>query len=883
MDTRDFDRWARLFAASCSRRRTFQVLGAGALAFGVGRRARFEALAAELGCCKCSGTQRCELDVASYGECKTVCGANRQAIFAPDHTCTRGSSNISVCKRKRKATGAALLAGAPGAYDLAFVDRAAADTIAGLSPVTTEALFTAAAAIAAGFVQETAAAVLFEEGVQVYHSLWRDAAETLGVFSHVSQHLTAEAAARWYDYAHPQLGPAGAETFDFELSGIDAGTLIRFAFPSQTEPGVTITRLMAMTLTGEFVNWFGIDDRVTVPAPELARAFAQAVVDALIDRPEQTESLAPYVALLPGAAACLPAFPAAAAKRAGAIAARGPTGFLGQSAECEAPTGNIRYPVWDGAYVPRHGTPEGVIELNQDFFAGADRVLDQSYAVGNQIRTVTVANWWHPDVIENDGQIFFQRQAEVDAARGAVRQDLDMPHPAASGRWYCSAVAFPAGEQWMYGVDAVAFAPPYSLTLGVLQPGPPIGDPSTWMAAVDPAITEELWPIIPTTEEAMGLDDWHVSLTGVGDQSLAIYGSALVSPPQADEVVSAPGLHDLGATAAALARSPDLAGFTSAGGVTYVTAEAAATVQFLPVDDIDRIIREGFERLEQARHDTFVAEDESEQLDIIQLEFPDLSSAGAVRDALVEALSRERDLPPDELALPVPGATGLSWRSRVEEGEEVYDLCDTVVHYQEFVVTGTHRTIGRGEDPPDEIDHRIRDAYGTLAQFLDDDAWASEVGVAAQEVTPWIPWMTGVGTFQDKLIVVDGVSDGDDPDHTAAANPGVLTARVGSFTLTDPGNTDSGNVEVQWGVRLFPDPAASTDFLEQLPDLRPETDWYKMPPFDDLSGTPTSCMASPRSVPMASRWSAPTSRSRPRTTSSSTSPPSSRTPAIRRR
>src|SRR5690606_33806385 len=118
MDHRYLDRWARLVAASCSRRRTMHVFGAGALAFGLGRRARFDALAAELGCCKCSGTLRCELDVATYGECKTLCGPRKQAIFAPNYTCTRGNSLNKVCKPKRQGTGRALLAGAPGVYDL---------------------------------------------------------------------------------------------------------------------------------------------------------------------------------------------------------------------------------------------------------------------------------------------------------------------------------------------------------------------------------------------------------------------------------------------------------------------------------------------------------------------------------------------------------------------------------------------------------------------------------------------------------------------------------------------------------------------------------------------------------------------------------------------
>lgn len=827
MESRDLDRWARLIASSCSRRRTLQALGAGALALGLGRRGRFDALAADLGCCKCSGTLRCELDVASYGECVAVCGPRKQAIFAPNYTCTRGNSLSKVCKSKRRATGFALLAGAPGVYDLAFVDRTGAATIPGLAPETTLALFTAEAALEAGIVEEAGAAALYEEAVQVYHSRWRDADETTAVFSHLSQHLTAEAAAAWYEYVLPQLGPEGAETFDFELSGADAGALVRFAFPSQTQPGATITRLMALTLTGEFVNWFGIDAVDTIPDPELARTFAQAVIDALIDRPEQTASLAPYVRLLPNAAACLSALPVTATKR-------GPAEFQDEDPSCAAPTGTIRYPVWDGAFVPVVGMPADLIELNRSFLTGADRALNQTYLVGDQAWTISITEWVDPDVLANGGEVYFQRRDEVDAARGVIRQDLDLPHEG-GGQWFCTAFVWNAGEQPTYAVNRLFFAPPFSVSLDVIQGGEPVADPSTWTAEASPTITGSLLPAI-AAEGEMGLVDWPKVLENIRrDRQLPTFGSALDMPLQGDAVVAESEavdpklLRDFGATAATFGLSSALRGYTVVSGETLLTREAMEAAlrawadRATPGADKEEIVKLYFGEQEplQGRIDRFATEDESATVEIMQWQYPDPPTREAWEKAPSMLGGWASGFDPAALSDPEIEGSGQIWEAELEEDDEVDDISYLLVEIDKLVVVATRTVTREGSaDRSAGGEEWAREAFGTLVDGYDDEDWAGEVGAAVQDVTPWLPALDAQTQwyFHHYYGYVDGQPlprFGDDPDRVAAENPWVQNALFGGYGL----NSGLGALDVSFGVRSFADQDTADNYVAQVPSL----------------------------------------------------------------
>ncbi|MCC6790511.1 MAG: hypothetical protein IT336_02440, partial [Thermomicrobiales bacterium] len=240
MDARDFDVVARIVGSACTRRRTLKTLGAALLVALGGGRLRFEALAADLGCCKCSGTKACEMDVASYGECKQLCGT-KQAIFSPNHSCQPGTSIPHVCKRTGDAAQALLTADQPGVYDLAYFSAAAADALGPHTRDDSALFFTPDAAIADGFVREQGASALFDGGVQVYHDFNRIDGTDIAVISLLSQHASIDAAEAWRAYAQPQLWPPDAELLAEETSGVDVGALARFQFPSTETEGETVT------------------------------------------------------------------------------------------------------------------------------------------------------------------------------------------------------------------------------------------------------------------------------------------------------------------------------------------------------------------------------------------------------------------------------------------------------------------------------------------------------------------------------------------------------------------------------------------------------------------------------------------------------------------
>jgi hypothetical protein len=494
VDARDLDLLARVIGTACTRRRVVKALAATAVLAVSGRNERLRALAAGLSCCKCSGTRACEDDVSSYGECKQLCGT-KQAIFSPNYTCQPGKTVSKVCKPKSQTPGFAHLADVTGLYDLAFADATGAATLTGYTQEVGQAVFTAEAAIAAGFAREEGAAILFDGGVQAYRAIRRNADRTLTVTGILSQHETVDAARTWREYSLPQLCPQEAADYEEfnegEIGNVDEWKTCRFPFTADSNPGVLYTRLMTSVRSGEFVVVVSVDGADRVPQVKIGREYAEAVVDVLANLPDRTESLAPYVPLPDSSALCLPAIAARGAVRAFPTA---------QGGACD-PNFPVSYPVLNGVFTPTTNTPPEAVAAQTAFYDGATTSLTYTLQItdqvpkptiaeglqaGNQVHSLTMTYWGlDPTVIDDGGRIFAERRDALDQLRG-LRRGSVVEEGGIINESYTT-FAFPFGNQTVYGAEKVVFGSGFSFSYAVFQIGEPIHDFSNWNPATDPA------------------------------------------------------------------------------------------------------------------------------------------------------------------------------------------------------------------------------------------------------------------------------------------------------------------------------------------------------------------------------------------------------------
>ena len=481
MQAHDLDLVARLVGNACTRRRALKALAAGGWLAVSGSRLRLDALAADLCCCKCSGTKKCEDDVASLSECRQLCGT-KQAIFSCNHTCEPGKSISKVCKLRKK-TGAAITASVPGVYDLAFFDAVGAVTYGPGAVRVSEAIFTSEAAQASGYAGETGGPLLYSEGVYSFHSVRTVDNGQLTLISFLSQHASIEAAETWRNYAAGQLWPPEAEEHTEELSQVDVADLHRFTFPSSETEGETVTRLAGITRIGEFVHWFSIEGIDTIPDPETGSRFQQAVADAIADQPEQTESLAPLAWLPDETLACVTSDELAGS--AGAI--RASLIPSAQNGACLVPALNVRYTVLGGRVQPAEGAADEAIEQSKAFYAGAQTSMTYTYFQGAQLRTLTITRWSNTDVVASDGATFFKRLAKSDELNGVVRTFGATDNPLVDDPSN-STFGYPTANGLLIGAEKTVFNGSYSFSLRVVQAGS-APDIATWIPAEDPNVT----------------------------------------------------------------------------------------------------------------------------------------------------------------------------------------------------------------------------------------------------------------------------------------------------------------------------------------------------------------------------------------------------------